>query len=210
MRSQISWTWLRRWEQSRTVMPRFLKSRMRSRISREPGGIDAGGGLVEDEEARLLDEGLGEADALEHAFRVAAEAAVAGVLEADQVRGAPRRARGVSRREAADFSVEMERLLAGEEFVEVGVLREEADFLAALDLAAVAPEDAGAAGAGGDEAEDDLHGGALAGAVGAQEAVNLAGLDIEREIAHGGDALAPEGDGEDLGEVLDGDGEGSE
>ena len=48
-RSQISWTCPSKCDESRTVMPRFFRSRMRSRISRDPGGIDACGWFVEDE-----------------------------------------------------------------------------------------------------------------------------------------------------------------
>ena len=46
--------------------------------------VHPGGGFVEDDKAGILDEGLGEADALEHALRVSAEATVGGALEINE------------------------------------------------------------------------------------------------------------------------------
>ena len=68
----------------------------------------------------------------------------------------------------------MQRLGAGEELVEVRILRQKADLLAAADLAAVAAEDVRLAARGGDQAEHDFHGRALARAVRPEQAVDLA------------------------------------
>lgn len=48
-------------------------------------GIEAGSGLVEEDEFRLVNEGLGKADALHHAFGKAAETAVAMRREANEI-----------------------------------------------------------------------------------------------------------------------------
>ena len=172
-------------------------------------GVDAGGGFVEDEEAGAVDDGLGEADALEHAFGVAGEGAIGGVFEVDEVEefGAAVAEGGAA--DAAEFAVEGEGFAAGEVAVEVGVFGEEADVFAAVDAGGVAAEDGAGALGGAEEAEEDLHGGAFAGAVGADEAVDLAWGDFEGDVVHGGHGLAPEGgQAEDAGEVLDGDGGG--
>jgi hypothetical protein len=171
------------------VIPRFLKSRIRSH-----------------EQPRLLDERLGEADPLEHPLRVSAEPAVPGALEPhqfEQLRGALTEFRAA---QAANLSIKMERLLTREEFVKIWVFRQEADFLAALDLAAVAPEDSRATRARRDEPEHDLHGRALAGAIWPQQPVNLPRLDLERKMANRRNPLPPKRNRVHFGEVLDRDG----
>ena len=67
-RPQVASTSLRMWVERMTVrsLPRL---RMRSRISTIWFGIEAGGRLVEDQDLRLVDQGLGEADALAEALR---------------------------------------------------------------------------------------------------------------------------------------------
>ena len=103
--------------------------------------IDSGGRFVQDDKSRFLDERLSEADALQHAFGVTAEAAIARAGQADEreqfIDAAPQ-ARAA---QSAKFSVEAERLCAGQIFVEIGTLRQESDRFATCDQIAVSPED---------------------------------------------------------------------
>jgi hypothetical protein len=46
--------------------------------------IHSGGGFVQDDKSRVLDKRLSEADALQHAFRVTAEATIARAGQADE------------------------------------------------------------------------------------------------------------------------------
>src|SRR6185436_11451761 len=141
----------------------------------------------EHEQPRLLHERLREADALEHALGISADAPIRRLLQSDEREEFPRAVAQQLSAESAEPAEKVERLRAREEFVEVGILRKKADGLAAFHIAAVAPEDERAARGRRDEAEHDLHGGALPGAVRTEEAVHLAGLDGEREVADGRD-----------------------
>ena len=58
--------------------------------------------------------------------------------------------------------------------------------------------DGGGAGGGGDEARKHAHGGGLAGAVGAEEAEDLALVEAEGDIVHRGEAAEPLGQARDL------------
>ena len=74
------------------------------------GGIDAGGRLIEHEQPRLLDHRLREADALEHPFRVAAEAPVRGIFQPDQLQQFLRALAQLRAAQAAQLAEEMQRL----------------------------------------------------------------------------------------------------
>ena len=81
----------------------------------------------------------------------------------------------------------MQRLFAGKEFVEIRAFRKKADHLAALHEPAITAENLSASPCRGDQAEYDLQGRTLAGAVWSEQAVNSSGLDFEAQIAHGDD-----------------------
>ena len=68
-----------------TVLPRRLEVEDEVADFARAGGIDAGGGFVEHEQARVVDEGLGQADALEHALGISCQAAVGGFFQSDHV-----------------------------------------------------------------------------------------------------------------------------
>ena len=69
-RSQTCWTWCSRWLESRTATPSSASSRISCEDLRHAGRVDRGGGLVEDDDQRLLDQHVGQAKALLHAARV--------------------------------------------------------------------------------------------------------------------------------------------
>lgn len=169
-------------------------------------GVYASGGLVEDEEAGVSDERLREADALEHAFGVAAEAAVVCVCKANGFKEMMSLVFEGGAGEAAEFSKKEECFQAGEVFVEVGILGQETHVFAAPDKGRVDPKDRGGACRGRHKAKQDFHGGAFAGPVGAQEAINLAWRNFQRQVFDSAHGVPAEGHTKVLGEVLDGNG----
>ncbi len=154
-------------------------------------GVEAGGGLVEKQQARRAEQGLGKAKALAHAFGVFAHAPAGGVAEADffEQRGA------VLARHGFEVGKEIQGFDAGEVVVENHVFRQVADLAPgfakarAIHLFAVQKD---FAGGDGDEAEHHLEQGALAGAVVADEAEQLARGDGEVDTfyrLHGAEIL---------------------
>jgi hypothetical protein len=171
--------------------------------------IDPRGGFVEDDETRILDEGLGQSDALEHALRIAGEPPRRGGLEVDELEQFRDAVLEVPAAHAAEFSVEAQRLRPGEVLVEVGILGEETDLVPRPDVARVEAEDAGLSLARGHQAEDDLHRRRLARTVRPDQSVDLARVDAEGEVVDRNDIFLPQSETEDLGEILDFDGGGA-
>ena len=147
--------------------------------------VEAARRLVEDEQIGIVDEGLGEADPLLHALRIGFDRAFARVFQFNQLQQPVNALVGFAARQAEDFRIKAEQLLGGEKLVVVGQLRQVADALAGDGLADVNAEQAGRAAGGRDKAEQDVHRGGLAGAVGAEEAEDFAGTDFEVEAVQG-------------------------
>ena len=147
--------------------------------------IEAAGGLVEDQQVGIVDQRLGQADALLHALGVGLDGALAGVFQLDQLEQLVNAAVRLGARDAEDARVEAEQFLGGEELVVVGQLGQVADALAGDGLAHVHAEQEGGAAGGVDEAQQHVHGGGLAGAVGAEKAKDFAGADAQVEVVDG-------------------------
>ena len=81
----------------KTVVPRSLIRRTSSQTVSRLAGIEAGRRLVEEQHLGLVHERGGEVEPALHAAGVALDAAVGGVLELDERRAAPPRARAASR-----------------------------------------------------------------------------------------------------------------
>ena len=147
-------------------------------------GIEAVGGLVEDQDLGIAEQRVGEAEALAHAERVLADAlAGRGLVEADELQQRV----DALRRDAHRLGGDGERLAAAA----AGVLRrgveQDADAAAGVRQVAVAPaEDPGGAAVGLGEADEHPHRGGLAGAVGAEEARDGARLAAERDVGDDG------------------------
>ena len=109
-----------------------------------------------------------------------------------------RRTRG---RHVEEPAVEVERLLGVEEAVEVRLFRQIADALVLAHVGGRLAEDEGLAVGGEEQAEQELDGGGLAGAVGAEQAEDLAAVDFEVEGAEGVLLLAAPEVAVDLGEL---------
>jgi hypothetical protein len=143
---------------------------------------------------------------LEHAFGVTAEAAVGGICKAYYFKEMMSLVFEVAAGEAAEFSKKEECFEAGEVLVTVGVFRQETHVFAAPDKGRVDTEHRGGACRGRHKAEQDFHGGAFAGPVWAEEAINLAWRNFQREVSDGSHGFPAEGHAKVLGEVLDGNG----
>ena len=165
--------------------------------------VNAGGRLVEDEEAGRLDEGLGEADALEHAFGVASESAASGFGEGGEVEEFFDAVGEAWPLHTAEFAVEFEGFAPGEVFVEVGVLGEVADVFAGVGFEGVFAKNLAGAAGGGEEAEEGLHGGRFARTIGTDEPVDLPRVNGERDLVHCSMGGALDGGRELFDEVFD-------
>ena len=154
-----------------------------------PIGSSARDRLVEQDDGRTADEGLGDAEPLAHPARVGRGPAVGGIGDADPAREGVDTllAVAVGAAEARDVA---QRLAAGHPAVEPRVLGEVAELAAVLagsrDRDAV---DRRAAGRRAGEAGEDLEGGRLAGAVRAEKAEDGAGRHVEGEVGQGLDPL---------------------
>ena len=152
--------------------------------------VEAGGRLVEEEDRGLVNQRRGEVEAAAHAARVGADAPVGGLRQPDAVEqrvaelAAPARGHGVQRR------LQVDQLAAGHQGVERGLLERDPDLAphGARVRGDVVPRDDGPAARGRQQRGQHPHRGRLAGAVGAEEAVDLAVGDLEVDPVHRLDA----------------------
>ena len=150
-------------------------------------GIEAAGGLVEDQDVGVVDDRLGDADALPEALGQLADQLGADVAEGaalDHLVGA---AFDIGARDAFELADESEVF----DDLHFGVKRrgfgQVADAL--LDLLRVLQHveagDGGLAGRGREEAGEDAHRGGFPGAVRAEEADDLALFHLEGDVVYG-------------------------
>ena len=138
--------------------------------------VEAGRRLVEEEDARPVGEREREVEPALHPARVAADLAVGGVGEADPLEQFAAALVALGLAEAVQGGLQAHVLAAGQQRVERGLLQGGADRGAHLRpfLDDVEAGDAGGAGGGREEGGQHQHRRRLAGAVGAEEAVDLA------------------------------------
>ncbi len=138
--------------------------------------VEAVGGLVEDEQFGIVDEGIGQADALAVAFREGLDHLAAHAVEAAGVDDLADAAAGVAVAEALELGAEFQVFPDAHVLVERDVFRHVADFAAGLDGLAedVEAGDGGGAGGGRQVAGEHPQGGGFARAVGAEEADDFA------------------------------------
>ena len=142
--------------------------------------------------------------ALEHALRERADAPIDRVGDPDALDDTLHLAREVLAAHPVQPAAERHELARRQVRVDVRVLGEEADVAHRLGGGDLLPEDRGLAARGEDEPREHLDRRRLAGAVGAEEAEDVAAAHLERDAAHGLDLLARERFHEGLGELLDG------
>src|SRR5262249_33808953 len=126
--------------------------------------VEAGSRLVEDDQLRIVDQRLGQADALPHALRVFLEYALLVVLQADRLDQLLGPLAAHLRIELEEPAVKVERLLGVQKAVEIRLLWQIADALVLANLVGGEVEDNGVAVGGAQQAEQELDGGGLAGA----------------------------------------------
>ena len=155
---------------------------MRSHSERRAAGSRPRRRLVEEDDLRIVDEGEGDRQALPLTARQLARLGPLALVEIEEPDELFRR-QGVSI-EAAE---QVEDLDHRELRVERRGLEGDPDpFLEGPRIAGgVDPEDLEAAGVGGPQPLEHLHGRRLAGAVRAEEAEDLAGADLERDTVDG-------------------------
>jgi hypothetical protein len=151
--------------------------------------VEAVGGLVEDQDARVTQQRSGESEPLPHAEGEAADVAFGGTGQPDQLEDlvAPSVVHADERR------VDPQVVACSPARVEArGLQRCPDDCRRPRQVDVPLSPDRGLAGVGVDQAEQHPQRGGLAGAVGAQEAGDPAGLDGEGQVVdgpHGAEAL---------------------
>ena len=145
--------------------------------------VEAGGGLVEEDEVGAAEESLGDADTLDLSVREGAGATLAELAEVDEAEHAGGLALGGGGVHALQAAEEHEVLAHGDVAAEQGVLRERAE--ATLEVAGVgrAAEDLDLAAVGPEIAAAQAEEGGLAGAVGADQREDGAAWDLEVRAA---------------------------
>lgn len=154
-------------------------------------GVDAGGGFVEDEELRVPEEGAGDGDLL---ALPAGEIADTSMTEFMHTHGFKSSLDGIGG-ELLDFAIVIEQLLNGDREAAVLVLESLGDVAdgGALDL------DGSVSGA--EDAEDEVHQGALATPVIADDGDVVAALDLKVELMENPGRLVRPG----IAEIVNGD-----
>ena len=145
------------------------------------GRVQAGRGLVEDQQARAPQQRGGDPEPLAHAVRVAADLVLgARASSTDLEHLVDPRAGAVAVERGEQFEV----LAAGQIGVEPGCLHEAGDPLERAGALShrVAPEQLDLAGARRDQPERHPQGGRLAGPVGPEEAVHVPGADVQVDV----------------------------
>ena len=151
--------------------------------------IDAAGRLVEEDDARLVEQRDRERQLLPPAERDRADELIGGVLEPEAREHPAGAVADVAIAQVVDAAVERDVLADGEVLVEREALAHVADVaLDALGLAGdVVSGDGRAAGGGREQTGQHPDRGGLAGAVRAEEAEHLAGADVEGDAVDGGE-----------------------
>ena len=158
--------------------------------------IDADGGLVAEEKFRAMEEGGGEIEAAGHAAGEIFHGLAAAIGELHGFEGGVDAGAEIGAAEAVELAEDAEVLIGGEFGVERDVLRDETEREARGGVGggerlAVERE---RAGVGRAEAADERHRGGLAGAVGAEQAEELAAGDVERHAVERGERAEALGD----------------
>lgn len=152
-------------------------------------GVEAGGGLVEEQDLGAVHQAERHVEAALHAARVALDDALGGVAEAEPFEQLVDAAIEGRAGQPVQAPLELEVLAAGGDGVGAGLLRHHAD--RAPDPVGVAqhvvPGDGRGAAVGAGEGGEDLDGGGFAGAVGAEQSEGLAGFDGDGHAVEGGD-----------------------
>src|SRR5262249_23800529 len=162
-------------------------------------GIETGGGLVEEEDARPVDESASDLETAAHAARISPRRLVAPIPPADRLQQLARALAALLLRHFVEAAVEIQALPCRQIAVHRVGLRNDADLVAHLVgvFRHVVAHDERAPRGRPDERREHADERALAGAVRSQDAEDLVALDLEDEIVVGREVA------ELLGQVLD-------
>ncbi len=142
-------------------------------------GVEAGEGLVEDEQVGVVDQGLGQTEALDHPLGELAQLQVLVTAQADAVDQGGDRVLYPGGGEVEEGGGEVEELAGGEVVVKIGVLGEKTDAAPRRLRKGGLAVDQDLPGVRGQQSHDAFDGGGLAGAVRAQETIDLALFHVE-------------------------------
>ena len=146
--------------------------------------VKPGGRFVENQEFGVVDHRLRQADPARHALRVLADAAAAGMRHPDHVEQLIDPLFAIGARQVEERPEKVERLLGGQVFVQIRLLRQIADLPLGLHRAGRATEHVQNAAGRIEQAQQHLDRGRLAGAVRPQKPDHLSGFDGERDVIH--------------------------
>ncbi len=152
-------------------------------------GVETGGGLIEHEEPGVIEEGLAEMEAGGFACGELGGDAVSEVSDLEHFEEFGDACLEVSDavETAEDGEVLPDEEIAGEACVGGGEVAAAEDGFAVGER--VHAEDPDGAGCWGHEAEDDVHGGGFACAIGTEQTDDFAGIDVEGEVVDGDGAV---------------------
>ena len=179
---------LRRQEDGRALLTRQARDLVPQRGARLH--VEAGRRLVEEEDARAVQQRQREVQPALHAARVGRRPAIGGVGEADALEQLVAAAAALGARDALQPALQAHVLAAGQHRVERHVLQRDADRGAHLGslLRDVVARDGRPARGRRQQRREHLDGRRLAGAVGAEEAVDLARRHVQVDPVDGAHA----------------------
>ena len=142
-------------------------------------GVEAGCGFVEQNQLRVVDQRLGQADAPRHAFGIFTQLAAASVLDSHQLNQALNPLLTNLRRHIEQSAVKVQRLFGIQEFVQVGLFRQIANAFVLGDIRRIFAKHQGLPAGGKQQPQQELDGGRFARPVGPQQAKNLPLADLQ-------------------------------
>jgi hypothetical protein len=138
--------------------------------------IKPGNGFVQKNQLGLINQGLGNADALEHAPGKSLHDGISFFFHADHFQEFFNPAFSGRRIQVKDSAKKVQELNRGQMRVKIGILRQKPDLFFGLDIPYLLAQDPGPAFGGFYEIEQDIYGRGFARAVGAEITKDIAGF----------------------------------
>lgn len=141
--------------------------------------------FIEENQFRVVDQGLSQPDTLQHALGEILETLVAMRGEPYEVDEGGNAVAQTAGRHSRQAPVQFEEFGGSKPFVEAEIFREETDFAAHRHVVRGSAEDIGLAAGRLHQAQQNLNGGAFPGTVWSQETKYFAAPHVERQISYG-------------------------
>src|SRR6266704_1370194 len=148
-------------------------------------GVEARGGLVKKNQLRLVNQGLRQANALEHSFGKFAKPLFPVRSEADEIKKGGDALAETGLGHAAKASMELQELRCAQPRVEAEILRKEPDLPANIDVADGDAENERLAVARLHEPEEHFDASAFPRSIRTEKAEDFATADAQRKVAYG-------------------------